>query len=214
MARDYAKTRSSANKKKKRSRTTPAAKRKQKKAGGLPAWVWLFCGLCIGLVVAAGVYVFGRPAGQPGIQVRAVTPNPETTQTAPQEAAPEQAESKAAQEPRFDFYKMLPNYEVVIPQPADTQTTTPESQPAPQYEQPGQYVVQVGSFREYARADRLRAKIGLLGIESEIHQAQLSGGTTVYRVRTKLIDGPSKLNHILEKLHASDVRTLIMRRND
>lgn len=212
MARDYAKTRSSANNKKQR-RPRPAAKRKKKQSAGLPGWVWLFCGLCVGLVVAAGIYVFARPAGKPGIQVREITPELVEQQTDTPQTAPQPGEEKEPPEPRYDFYRMLPNYEVAVP--TQDPVPTPENpEPEPRYEQPGQYVVQVGSFGEYDRADRLRAIIGLLGIESEIHQAELADGQTVYRVRTKMIEGADALNHMLEKLHAKGIRTLVMRRKD
>lgn len=235
MARDYAKTRSSGNnskKKKNNRRPTPAAKRKQKQTAGLgiPGWVWLFCGLCIGLVIAAVVYLT-RPAGQPGIQVNDIQPQTEAPPADSQQTADssdaKKKKKETKQEPRFEFYEMLPNYEVVIPghRQQDTNVAAqdsgdssgaepqPEPKPTPQYEASGPYIVQVGSFSAYQRADRLRARIALLGIASEIHKAELSDGRVFYRVRTTLIEGPDTLNHILEKLHNNGIRTLVMRRS-
>ena len=82
-----------------------------------PGWVWMLFGLCLGLVVAAAVYVSDRrerdlpvaasPAGIAAPQGR-VEPEP----------APEVATATAPPHPatRFDFYEILPKFEVVIPE--------------------------------------------------------------------------------------------------
>lgn len=237
MARDYAKTRSSGNNKNKSSRSKPAAKRKQKQPQGLgvPGWVWLFCGLCLGLVIAAAVYLT-RPAGQAGLkvtemQLESATPTSDKANKPPAS----KKNQKNDQQPRFEFYEMLPNYEVIIPgqinevEPDETNVaandagnvdtssqevgSAPNPEPEPQVQAPGPYIVQAGSFSAYQRADRLRARIALLGIPSEIHKAQLADGQTVYRVRTKLIEGADSLTHILEKLHNNGIRTLVLHRS-
>ena len=131
MARDYSSRRNNPppknGKRKPAKRASPAAKPVRKKATrsrGAPAAVWLLSGLFIGVTVAAGFYIFARPAGTPGHQQvsidlpngepdkKTATPAPGTAQAAHQndEKHPEKAEAK----PRFSFYKMLPNYKVEV----------------------------------------------------------------------------------------------------
>src|SRR5690625_3427412 len=75
MARDYSNRsnsgRSTAGKKSNNGKRTQAAKkrsapkkntrRKARTPTGAPGWVWLGSGLCIGLTVAAVVYIASRP---------------------------------------------------------------------------------------------------------------------------------------------------------
>lgn len=218
MARDYAK-RGSSNKS---GKSKPAAKRKQNKKqdkGRIPGFVWLFCGLCLGIVIAAALYIFGRPASQPGVQSQQTArldkdKQSRSTQDASDRQDSKKNEDKDEQEPRFDFYKMLPNYEVKIPeqdnQPNKTESNVGDS--VSEFKKSGDYVVQVGSFDDFSAADELRATIALLGIESNIHEAELNNGNTVYRVRTVTIHDSNKLNHTLEKLHSNGVQTLVMSR--
>lgn len=129
MARDYSsrqnKPTPGKGKRKPTKRASPAARpvrQTHKRNGGAPAVVWLLCGLFIGVTVAAGFYVFGRPAGAPGHeQVSINLPNgePGTEKPAPDTAAAaHDDQTKTGQsdaKPRFSFYKMLPNYKVEVP---------------------------------------------------------------------------------------------------
>lgn len=212
MARDYAKTRNGNNK---RRRSAPAAKKRKKnsKARGTPGWVWLFCGLCLGLVIAAGIYVFGRPAGGSGdISVSGVPDAAEPATTDKQSGKSDKPEKKV-EKARFDFYKMLPNYEVVVPEEEYTEEDGGGDEPetTAKVEAPGRYVIQTGSFGDYGDADRRKAKLALLGIESEIKEVQLDDGRTVYRVHTQPVSDVDTLNKTLDKLRDNDIDTLVMR---
>ena len=91
-----------------------------------PGWVWFISGLCLAAAVAAGVYIFARPAGEDpdSRQISIDTPNGGPPTADPSAAAgggdsaaqPTQAPAKKTDEPRFSFYKMLPNYKVSVPE--------------------------------------------------------------------------------------------------
>lgn len=211
MARDYSSRTGASRNAKKKPRKRAAAKPKNT---GPPGWVWLFCGLCIGLVVAAGVYVFGRPAGSPGISIEiAGTPDVVKGKAGKAEDPPPAEPEK----PRFAFYEMLPNYEVVIPEeeyvePAGPDSSAKQSQTTePKVAEPGRYVIQAGSFSNYDDADRRKAGLALLGVESEIEKVKLSGGRTVYRVRTAPLDNLDQVNKTLKRLREEGIDTLVMR---
>jgi hypothetical protein len=197
MARDYARTRG--GKKKTRRRSRPAARRRNT---GTPGWVWLICGICVGLVAAAGIYVFGRAGG---------TLSVDTGTGRADRPAAESAEAQADQEPRFAFYEMLPNYEVVIPEEEYEERKDGRATTSPKVRDPGRYRIQAGSFSEYADADRRKAELALLGLESEIQGVTLEEGRTVYRVRSAPIEELERLNATLKRLRDNDIDTLVMR---
>src|SRR5262245_60814849 len=81
-----------------------------------PGWVWMLFGLSLGLIVAIGVYLRAPSAPRaaraaPAAAAPAAAERP-TARTAPRVASANQRE---APENRFDFYEILPQAEVVIP---------------------------------------------------------------------------------------------------
>lgn len=205
MARDYARNRSGGGKKKRTTRSRPAAKRRN---DGPPGWVWLVCGICLGLIVAAGVYVFGRAGGMSGLTIAPVAGDTQG------ERRPADKDGGGKEdEPRFSFYEMLPNYEVVIPEEEYENGGNDDAtaKTSPKVRQPGRYRIQAGSFSEYADADRRKAELALLGLESEIQSMKLDDGRTVYRVRSGPIEELARLNESLKRLRDNDIDTLVMR---
>lgn len=172
-----------------------------------PAWSWMFFGLAIGLSVALAIYVKDRtPAG--GVR-RAADPqtsapaaidnNKETTATEP-----------APSKPRFDFYNMLPNFEVVIPE----QEPDVRVDQAPQtVEKPGVYVLQAGSFSEFKDADRRKAELAMHGIESTIQRVSIDD-KTYHRVRIGPISDLNELNVLRSRLHQANIDVLRIRLGD
>ena len=81
--------------------------------------------------------------------------------------------------PRFDFYTILPEKEVVVPD-YEINTRTREERVGKAKET--HYMMQAGSFKALKETDQLRAKLGLLGIESSVHKAKV-GNVIWYRVK-------------------------------
>lgn len=240
MSRDYSSRRNSraSSGKRKPARSKPAARptrAKRSGGGGPPGWVWMLCGLCIGLTVAAGFYIFGRPAGMSGEreQVQIATPASENGGDKSQQSSSEQttapAETAEEEEPRFSFYKMLPNYEVVIPEEeypdkstsasSSGSSSTPAGEPppskpqptTPKVEEPGNYIIQAGSFSTFEDADRRKAELALLGVNAQVVNVNLDSGKTVYRVQSSTISSSDKLNELLQRLRKNRIDTLVMR---
>lgn len=244
MARDYS-NRGNNNRNKKQTKgsgsrspnkSKPAKQNKRKQSSGAPGWVWLVSGLCIGLIVAAFVYIISRPTSQPDrttMQVKVPQPDSSKAKTHPKDnqAASEKNTdtNKQSDKPRFAFYKMLPDYDVVIPQesyPEDTgdtdsgnsshtQEQPTETQPTtPTVRQPGTYIIQAGSFSTRDDADRRRAELTLLGINARVVQHELDNGRVVYRVRTVTIESNDKLTDWIKRLRAEGIGTLVLRKSD
>ncbi len=166
-------------------------------------------GLAIGLSVALAIYVKDR---NPASGVRRAA-DPQVSAPAPG-AADNNNETKAQEsapaKPRFDFYNMLPNFEVVIPeQEPDVRVDV-----APQtVEKPGVYVLQAGSFSEFKDADRRRAELALHGIESTIQRVAIDD-RTYHRVRIGPISDLAELNVLRGRLHQANIDVLRIRLGD
>ena len=135
-ARDYA------NSSRKKAVPRRQTRRKQDKA--LPGWVWLLAGLSIGLAIAAGFYIT-RPTGLPAAEPAAAPGSQAELKAQPKIELPPKEEA------RFSFYEILPNYEVVVPRSEPNQPAQRAPKTVPE---PGNYLVQVGSFQSRQDADR------------------------------------------------------------
>jgi cell division protein FtsN len=179
--------------------------RRTRSESTLPGWAWMSFGLTIGLLVAGLVYLADDRDELPRAAMPAVAPAPAAPPARPR-PAPETAPS-AADAPRFEFYEMLPSYEVVVPEV--------ESEPRPDtapraIAEPGSYVLQAGSFKAYADADARVAALALLGIEARIQRVTIDSAV-FHRVRIGPIEELEELNRIRERLRDARVEVLLIR---
>jgi cell division protein FtsN len=179
------------------------AKRRSSDGSGLSGIAGFVMGLAAGLAVALAVYLYDRrPQTQAALQSAPVM----------RDEAPESANAAAssqAPETQFDFYEMLPKYEVVIPEQNEA-PARPGSGPAVK---PGAYILQAGSFRNPADADRRRALIAMQGVESTIQKVTI-GKDTWHRVRVGPITSQKKLEETQSKLRQAQVEALLIRVGD
>ncbi|HEX5766524.1 MAG TPA: SPOR domain-containing protein [Woeseiaceae bacterium] len=177
-----------------------------------PGWAWMLFGLLVGLSVAFAIYINGRNSRIPAEpQAREAASMEQATDQAA--APPVEIPSGAADEPakpRFDFYSMLPNFEVIIPeQEPDVKTDTAVQAVV----EPGVYVLQAGSFTQHADADRRRAQLALQGIESTIQQVTIDD-KTYHRVRIGPMEDLEQLNVVRSRLREADIDVLRIRLGD
>lgn len=167
-------------------------------------------GLAIGLSVALAIFVKGR---ETGLEPAPVAQQPASLSAPVEDEAPAAEESQAAAEvpaSRFDFYDMLPSFEVIIPE-EEKEVSTDTAERA--VVTPGVYVLQVGSFTEYADADRRRAQLALQGIESAIQRVAIDG-KTYHRVRIGPVEDLETLNLLRSRLREADMDVLRIRLSD
>ena len=141
-------------------------RRTRKKDDTTPGWLWGLGGLAVGLFVALAVYLYDRqnlPPRQPVANADAI---PSSEREAP--ATPVEEEPRS----RFDFYDMLPRFEVVIPETErEVDTRSPGAATAPDND--STFVLQAGSFQNFADADRMKAQLALIGLESQIQNVTI-----------------------------------------
>ncbi len=181
-------------------------KRRSSPAGRqAPGWVWMLFGLAIGLSVAAAVWMQDRR--QPVAETerpRAASLREEERAPAPE---PRRVETPAASESRFDFYEMLPRFEVVVPE------EEPEARPDNRPEvptKPGTYVLQAGSFGSFEDADRMKAQLALQGIPSRIQRVSIDE-RTYHRVRIGPVSDREELDDLRDRLREAKIEVLMIR---
>lgn len=198
-----------------RKRRTPSRRE------ATPGWAWLAAGFALGLVAAFALYVAQRPpapgsGGLPaaagaapadaGADLETVTPVAASPVQGREEAPPEAGEAPASG-PRFEFYELLPEFEVVVPEVESHARAAP---PPARVSEPGRYVLQVGSFTEIADADRMQANLALLGIESRLQRVAIDD-RVFHRVRIGPLEDLDRVNRIREQLSEARIDSLLMR---
>ena len=110
-------------------------------------------------------------------------------------------------EKRFEFYEMLPNFEVVVPE--EDKDVRPDKTAAP-LEIPGVYVLQAGSYANFAEADKVKAQLALLGISSQIQKITVDE-RQYHRVRIGPIEQLNELNRVRQRLRTARIDVLVIR---
>ncbi len=171
-----------------------------------PGWAWLAVGLLIGLFVAFLVYLREH---QPPAPVAVLSP-PAKPVSQPRAPAPRKSprEKTPPPKPRFEFYTILPEMEVPVP---DSALPSRGAKPAAGPEEPGTYLLQVGSFRAIEEADRLKAQLALLGLEAQVQTVAVDGKDTWHRVRLGPFTNLSKVNQIRERLREHDLDAIVLK---
>ena len=162
-------------------------------------------GLGLGLAVATGVYLYDRrPSSRIAQEAAPITRDDQQGNSKPAPA------SSQEQETQFDFYEMLPKYEVVIPEKNGTTASGATASTNDTVQKPGAYILQAGSFRRMQDADRVRALIALQGVESKIEKVTVDNDTW-HRVRIGPISNLQKLEETRSKLRQAQIEALVIR---
>ena len=103
---------------------------------------------------------------------------------------------------------MLPRFEVVIPETeAEVSQGSTGSAPVPSG---GIYVLQTGSFRAFADADRMKARLALQGLQARIQKVTIDDSRW-HRVRLGPYTDLAELEEIRTRLRQTDIDFLVIR---
>ena len=180
----------------------------QRRPLDLRRWREFGFGLLTGVVLAstAFVYLGGHARRAEG----ADAPRPDPHRSAPADL---DVGSSAAGKPseKYDFYEMLPNFEVVVPEKdKDVKRDLPA---AARIERPGVYVLQAGSYRNESDAERVRTQLALQGVEAKVQRVAVDADVW-HRVRIGPISNLDELNKVRRQLQAAEVDALVIRVGD
>ena len=146
--------------------------RPKAKRHGFSGGLGVAFGLALGLSLAGVVYFKDRHAVAPAL-LSTKTAGKAKARVEPPDA---DADSGAPDEPAksYDFYSMLPKFEVVVPE--KDKDVKPDVRGVPETRR-GTYVLQAGSYKNFADADRIRIALLDKGIILE----DKPGGQTEWR---------------------------------
>ena len=119
------------------------------------------------------------------------------------------AQSRAGDE-RYDFYEMLPHFEVVVP---EKERDVHHDLPAAPVERPGVYVLQAGSYRNESDAARVQAQLAKVGVDAKVQRVAVDNDVW-HRVRVGPINDLAELNRVRKQLQAAEVDALVIRVGD
>jgi len=180
----------------------------------MPGFLWFVSGLALGLFVTLIVYLSKQPDNHPsfGTAVKQELNKLHTTTTAKTEEKPahKKPADKKTKKPKFNFYTILPELEVLIP---DSETTMPGknkgSTNTSTTTAKKQYILQVGSLRNPDDAEKYKAKLALLGFEASIQKVSVNGENW-YRVRVGPFHSTSEMYRNLDSLHHHNIDAMAM----
>ncbi|MDO8262847.1 MAG: SPOR domain-containing protein [Gallionella sp.] len=171
----------------------PAASRN----GVNPLWTGIFVGLVVGVGMAAGLTWYLMKSPSPFLQKEQMTVNPPADAVKPVVPAetatsgsksPTAASGESNGKPRFEFYKVLTDKQdatIAAPSKRADKSKAPDAKPADTkptvaYEP---HLLQAGSFPKADDAEKLKAKLALLGVEASVQSATIPDKGVWYRVR-------------------------------
>lgn len=184
MASDYANTAG-----KKRKAAVRKTKRTPVASPATGRWPWLFVGFLAGILTMASIQHWDNPASDISRALDEITG----------------AEPSEKVEPRFDFYTLLPESEVIVPET--------ERSPLRGSGNPDEiYLLQAGSFRSTRDADSLRARLLLLNLDAHIEATTSQSTGTWHRVVVGPFHSRSKLAGARATLLQNGIDNLVLKR--
>jgi cell division protein FtsN len=188
-------------------------KTKRHKPSKFSGWLGLACGLGLGAAGAGVIYLkehrLDAPAAANAAKL-AVTKRRSRANEPPDVPDARTDESTKS----YAFYDMLPKFEVVVPE--KDKNVRPDIKLVAET-RPGTYMLQVGSYKNFSDADRSRAKLALLGVDSKVQKVtvdQDSVQDTWYRVRVGPIAKLDELNRKRQILHKAEIDALVIQVGD
>lgn len=187
------------------------AKSQHKEHKPIPGWIWMLAGLIIGLFVALLVYIKDNSSGKLAIPdtVSKVFQTQKQTETrgVKKEQANKPPEPTTSSKPKFDFYTILPELEVAIPEQEliNTNKNTPTNTVTQQY------MLQAGSFKKFVEADKLKARLALEGIVANIQKVKINPTDTWHRVRIGPLNNVKSLNKTRRRLRNLGIASIVVK---
>jgi cell division protein FtsN len=163
-------------------------------------------GAVAGVMLASAVFIYVGDKKAPAHEAAEV-PHPDPHRTAPADTDASAGRSSE----KYDFYQMLPNFEVVVPEKEkDVKRDLPATA---RIERPGVYILQVGSYHNEADADRVREQLSKEGIDAKVQRVAVDADVW-HRVRIGPIAKLDDLNRLRKQLQEADVDAIVIRVGD
>lgn len=178
--------------------------------GGNQLITGILIGMVAGVSLAAGVAWFLKNSPSPFMkrEQAAVSPLKDSAPLTPPVTA---ASGVGSDKPRFEFYKVLTDKQdatVAAPAKPAEKPKAADGKPAAIYEP---QILQAGSFSIEADAEKLKAKLALLGLEAGVHAATIPDKGVWYRVRLGPYKAANEMNNARNFLKQNGVESTPIR---
>jgi cell division protein FtsN len=182
--------------------------------GSSQVWAGIFVGVVIGAGIAAVFSWYMMKSPSP-LRQPVVMPLPPVVATTTPQA------QTVSEKPRFEFYNVLTdkaqksaapakqtNQEKQVAQSRHAETKPVETKPAAAYTP---QILQVGSFSTAVDAEKLKARLAMIGAESHIQTANVPDRGVYYRVRLGPYKSEEELNRARNFLKQNALESTPMR---
>ncbi len=170
------------------------------KPGYGSAWLWFFCGLVSGLLLATIALQSGWIQTPASLQVVEQPVEDDNPQGIAADTQPNQRQ--------YDFFRVLPEQDHVVSTREIEQASRTDQSAV--LDEAASYQLQVGSFRSETDADALKANLVLLGVDVRVIPVNVDG-VTWHRVRVGPLDSARETNQIRQRLEDAGYQTLVLR---
>lgn len=191
----------------------------------VPWWLWLVGGVAVGVFVSFLLRLANAPQPEPAVASATQAPLKTPVKVPDKKAAVDagKSDTKATDKTapddtqtvtKFDFYTLLPEREVIVPnereaiKAVDKQKTQPGQSAAVAGNE--QLLLQVGSFRSAQEAERRRAQIAALNLDAKVESVRANGDTW-YRVQAGPFTSRDQLSKARDQLGAVGIESLLLK---
>ncbi len=186
--------------------------------------IGLAFGLVVGVLISFGVVWYLNKTPLPFVDkvLKSEPKPPENGQKAPV-ALPGKPGDKPIEKPaerKFEFYDILEGKKPATPgapsAPASSvpaPTAAPAAAPAPQAES-GRLFLQVGAFQKIADAEKMKAKLAMLGFEAGVQEVEVADKGTMHRVRVGPYGSAEEMNQNRGQLSQNGIPATVVRVKD
>lgn len=129
---------------------------------------------------------------------------------------------------KFDFYQLLPDLESIVNDNEVTKDKSPtasapvhnDKKPSPTKSVPTlvspasseqEFFLQVGAYKQYEAADRMKANLALLGLHAGIQRVDIGKVGRMHRVRLGPYINIRDMRHDRQKLEAANIPSIMVR---
>ncbi|MBU6459410.1 MAG: SPOR domain-containing protein [Proteobacteria bacterium] len=199
---------------------TPVRNNPKKTAN--PLIVGLILGILLGLLLAGGTIALFtsllKPFEHPNVST---VPSSLQSKTTPSSAKPIQGEAEQSDNPKLDFYTILPQKtEMPSSGPSSTGATKQPSISAGITPPTGTALtptkqlayLQVGAYKNKDEANNIKIRLALLGIEAKIKTVTLPDGSVWHRVRVGPISSKEKVKALQKLLGKNNIHTTVIKK--
>jgi len=187
----------------------------------VPGYIWMLAGLAIGLFASFLMYLDKQPAEEVSFTdavkhelKKARQQQKSESETVSDNQSQNTSSESENKKPRFEFYTILSELEVFVPEPeVESENTKPQASTNRPVEvnstSSKKYLLQAGSFKSQQDAERLKASLALLGVQSSIQSVNINRDNW-HRVRIGPFSNPTRLRETLSTLKQNNIHAMTM----